>query len=96
MREERNDRKNMTKEEIHAKAKEIAYRHFFCNVDKEDWPKDPDSILYSNEAANELDATYYLNEFNMTLWAPFEDYSITELVYVMENLIYNIERTFSK
>lgn len=83
------------------KIKELAYqealRYFFCNVDDDDWPDDPDAFMDKVEEDNEheeVDAfKLYCEDENgkrMNAWSPFETYSICTVRELMDDYVYNL------
>jgi len=84
------------------KIKELAYqkalRYFFCNVDDDDWPDDPDAFMdkveeegieHENVKALKLS---YKNENGkcMNVWKPFERSWICTVRELMDDYAYNL------
>lgn len=70
-------------------AKNSAYRFFFCNVDDDDFPKDPIEFIYDK---CEKDNSCFAFEFEdgderLEIWEPFENYMLGDIVGWLEDLI---------
>lgn len=74
---------------IEQMAVDNAYRFFFCNVDDDDFPKDPIEFIYDK---CEKDNFCFAFEFEdsderLVIWEPFENYMLGDIVGWLKDLI---------
>lgn len=76
---------------VRDKATEIAVRHHFSGVTKENW-RDVYELLLDEED-DEIPNTCSLS--GVYVWAPFDDWTIGQLYDSVSNLLVNIVEEFS-
>ena len=80
----------MDKERVEKKIENIAFSHLFCNVEDDDWPQDPMSVLVKaaeEEAAADEISDFCKGDDQMVVWQPFERFEAQAILDELDQLI---------
>ena len=75
----------MTDKDIWKKSERIVFEHFFCNVDDDNWPKNPWRFM-DKLRNNQLDFSEEIDGEKMEIVEAFEDCSVGDIIRTIYEL----------